>query len=192
MSDERTKTNALTPSQPQSLTRGSAALVRRGLDSLKSRQTVPKAVGRRIVTILYASADQVMDEAFHGCATQALAGSCDIVPVWESNERDIRLLWKQTDFDCAVLVLNNIHLDNVVGAERYDAREVLSNALALIQWLRDHGSATIIASSGLRQPGLEEEARRNGADGFFYLPFPPLDFEKLLRDRFAQDWKDPW
>jgi hypothetical protein len=97
-------------------------------------QTVPQAAGHRIVTILYATADQVMDEALHECATEALAGSYDIVPVWESSERDLRLLWKQRNFDCAILVLNNIHLDDVVGAEGHDTRELLRNALALIHW----------------------------------------------------------
>lgn len=185
--NEKSDSTALVKAKTSAVAKGDSPLVGCGLEDLirLTGQTVPQAAGHRVVTILYAAADQVMDQAFHECATEALASSCDIVPVWESNEREIRLLWKQRNVDCAILVLNNIHLNNVVGAERHNTRELFRNALALIRWLRNNGTATIIAFSGLKQPGLQEEAGRNGADGFFYLPFQPRDLEQLLQDRFA-------
>jgi hypothetical protein len=79
-----------------------------------------------------------------------------------------------------VLVLNNIKVE-----EAGDWPERLAGVMALIRWLHDHGPAIIIAFSGV--PGLEEEARRSGADGFFDLPFPVPDFKKFVFEKLLQD-----
>lgn len=177
--NEESDSTALVKAKTSAVAKGHSPLARRGLEDLLrlTGPTMPQGSARRTVTILYA--DSGMD-CFHEFVTDALSDSCDIVPVWESNEREIRLLWTQRNFDCAILVLNNIIVD---GAGIWP--EGRANVLALIQWLRDQGSATIIAVSGQRDPGLEEEARQNGADGFFHLPFSVMDFEKLLQDCFA-------
>lgn len=178
--NEERDSTALVKAKTSAVAKGHSPFARRGLEDLirLAGQAKPQAAGRRIVTILIADGG-CMSNFLHEAATFALADSCDVVPVSEYYEREIRLLWTQRKFDCAILVLNNIYY------EQSHQSAPLANALALIQWLRDHGSATIIAFSGMKQLGLEEKARRNGADGFFYLPFPPLDFEKLLQDCFA-------
>lgn len=175
--NEESDSTALVKAKTSAVAKGHSPLARRGLEDLirLTGQTMPQGSARRTVTILYADSGT---DFFHEFVTDTLADSCDIVPVWAIFEREIRLLWTQRDFDCAILVLNNIIVD---GQSEWPER--LGNVLALIQWLHDHGSATIIAVSG--QPGLEEEARRNGADGFFDVPVPLLPFEKLLQDRFA-------
>jgi hypothetical protein len=177
-SNEKSDSTALVKARTSAVAKGHSPLVRRGLEDLirLNRRIVPRADRHRTVTILYA--DLGMD-CFHEFVTDALADSCDIVPVWAIFEREIRLLWTQREFDCAILVLNNIIVDG-----KPDWPERRGSVLSLIQWLHDHGSSTIIAVSGPNL-GLEEEARSNGADGFFDVPVPLLRFEKLLRDRFA-------
>jgi formylglycine-generating enzyme required for sulfatase activity/Flp pilus assembly protein TadD len=51
VTDEQSKDNALTPSQPQSLTRRSAALVRRGLESLSTENVVKNSLGMEFTLI---------------------------------------------------------------------------------------------------------------------------------------------
>lgn len=159
--------------------KGPSALDRRALDDLaRLRVQPPSSLEQTPFHVLYA--DWGLGNIFHDFVLRALGAKRHIFPVWASHEQEIRLLWTQKHFHCAFLVLNNVIVPQTRSAEEH-----IRSVLALIRWLRDRSSATIIALSGWLQPEIEEEALRGGADRFFPLPFPPLQVMDLLKERFA-------
>jgi CheY-like chemotaxis protein len=122
-----------------------------------------------------------MDNFFHDVVLHALEAKRHIFPVWASHDEEIRRLWTDKRFDCAFLVV-----ENVIVPHSRSPEERIKSVLALIPWLRNRSSATIIALSGWRQPGIEEGALHGGADRFLTLPFPPMELVDLLRTRFGE------
>ena|ERR1022692_943744 len=158
------------------VTRETSLLARRALDDL-ARLIIEPATGAECAPfhVLYASGETGFDELFHHLVTAAVGTKRHIFPVWTCREQEIRLVWTQQSFHCAFLVLNNLR----ETTPDFSSRPVL----ALIRWMRDRGSATIIAFSG--NGFEEEEALRGGADRFFHLPFPPREVLSLLTERFG-------
>ena len=129
--------------------------------------------------VLYA--DSGIQNICHDLFMQpALGERYDILPVRSSHEREIRRLWTQEQFHCVFLVLNNI-----VVPQSHDTDERISGVLALVSWMRERSSATIIALSGWRPSEYGERALRSGADRFFPLPCSPEDVREFLVQRFA-------
>lgn len=161
--------------------KGPSALARRALDDLaRLKAERPSGLERTPFHVLYADCGGV-GNILHDFVLEALGAKRHIFPVWTSHEQEIRLLWTQTQFHCAFLVLNNVIVPHSRSPE-----ERIRSVLSLIPWLRDRSSATIIALSGWLQRGIEEEVLRCGADRFFPLPFPSSEVLDLLRKRFCE------
>jgi hypothetical protein len=162
------------------ITRGPSLLARRALDDLARLMAQPPSGPERIpFHVLYA--DWGIGNILHDLVLRALGAKRHIFPIWASHEQEIRFLWTQKHYHCAFLVLNNIIVPHSRNPE-----ERIKSVLALIPWLRERSSATIIALNGWPQSGIEEEALHGGADRFFSLPFPPTEVLDLLRKRFGE------
>jgi len=160
---------------------GPRSLARRALDDFARLKAQPPITPECIpFHTLYAAGDKGIDDLFHACVRVALETKRHIFPTLSCCEQEIRHLWTQRQFNCVFLLLNNIIPQHV-------RRNALKSGLALIPWLRERSSATIIAFCGLRRnpSEIERQALLGGANRFFLLPCQPSEVIEFLKERFA-------
>jgi len=162
--------------------KGPSLLARRALDDLAALLSEPPSGPERPpFHVLYATMDEGIGNICHALVMEAIGTKRHVFPVWAFREEEIRLLWTQQRFHCAFLLMNNIVVSHAPNIEQR-----IRKVLALIPWLRDRGSSTIIALSGWLPPDFEKDVLRSGADRFLPLPFPPRELLTFLTERFGR------